>query len=91
MNEKLIERAKRRESLLAQGTMQRLVFAQSITQWRKPLAFADYGLAAFRYIKGHPAFLVGGGIVLTVLRPRRAGKWLRRGWVVWQVVRKLSS
>jgi hypothetical protein len=91
MNEKFIQRGKRREYLIEQAAMQRIAFAQSITPWRKPLAITDFGLAAFRYIKSHPTCLAGGSLLLMVLRPRRVGRWLRRGLVVWQVVRKLSS
>jgi hypothetical protein len=96
VNEKLIRLAERRERLVAQAAAQRMVLAQNIEPWRVPLARADQGLAVLRYIKGHPAWIVGGVALLAVLRPGRAraagvGKWLTRGWATWQMVRKLRG
>lgn len=91
MNEKSIRLAERRERLVAQAAAQRMALAQNIEPWRNPLARADQGLAALRYIKSHPAWIVGGVALLAALRPGRAGKWLRRGWVTWQMVHKLRG
>jgi len=91
MNEKLIRLAERRERLVAQAAAQRMALAQNIEPWRTPLARVDQGLAALRYIKSHPAWIIGGGVLLAVLRPGRAGKWLGRGWVTWQMLHKLRS
>lgn len=96
MNDKLIRLAARREQLIAQAATQRMALAQSIEPWRAPLALADQGLAVVRLIKSRPAWLVGAALLLAVVRPAglrsgRMGKWLRRGWVTWQVVRNLRS
>lgn len=91
MNKKLIRLAERRERLVAQAAAQRMVLAQNIEPWRMPLARADQGLAALRYIKHHPAWIVGGGVLLVALRPGRVWKWLRRGWVAWQMLHKLRG
>ena len=91
MNDKLIRLAERRERLVAQAAAQRMALAQNIEPWRTPLARADQGLAALRYIKNHPAWIVGGVALLAILRPSRIGKWLGRGWVTWQMMRKLRG
>ena len=91
MNEKLIRLAERRERLVAQAAVQRMTLAQNIEPWRVPLARVDQGLAALRYIKSHPAWIVGGGVLLAALRLGRVGKWLRRGWVAWQMMHKLRG
>lgn len=91
MNDKLIRLAERRDRLVAQAAAQRISLAQNIEPWRQPLARADQGLAALRYIRSHPAWIVGGAVLLAVLRPGRIGKWLGRGWVTWQMVRKLRG
>ena len=91
MNEKLIRLAERRERLVAQAAVQRMTLAQNIEPWRVPLARVDQGLAALRYIKSHPAWIVGGGVLLAALRLGRGGKWLRRGWVAWQMMHKLRG
>jgi hypothetical protein len=91
MSQNLTQLAERRERLVAQAAAQRTTLAQSIDPWRAPLALADQGLAALRFIKRHPAWIVGGGILLAALRVNRVGKWLERGWVTWQIVQKLRG
>ncbi len=91
MNDKLIRLAERREHLVAQAAAQRTALAQSIEPWRIPLTLVDQGLSALRFIRSHPAWIVGGAALLAVLRPGRAGKWLRRGWLSWQIINKLRS
>jgi len=91
MNEKSSRLAERRERLVAQAAAQRMALAQNIEPWRLPLARADQGLAALRYIKSHPAWIVGGAVLLAIVRPGRAGNWLARGWVTWKMVQKLRG
>ncbi len=91
MNDKLIRLAERRERLVAQAAAQRMTLAQNIEPWRNPLARVDQGLAVLRYIKSHPAWIVGGAVLLAALRPGRVGKWLGRGWVTWQMLHKLRG
>lgn len=91
MSEKLIRLAERRERLVAQAAAQRMALAQSIEPWRTPLARVDQGFALLRYIKCHPAWIAGGVALLAALRLGRAGKWLGRGWVTWQMMHKLRG
>jgi len=91
MNEKLMRLAARRERLIAQAAAQRMALAKTVEPWRIPLAQADQGLAMLRYIKSHPAWLVGGGALLVAMKPSRVGKWLQRGWIAWQIIRKLRT
>lgn len=76
----------RRDRLVAQCALQRAVLTQNIEPWRIPLARIDRGLAALRYIKSNPVWMVGGGALLAALRLGRVGKWLGRGWVAWRMV-----
>jgi len=91
MNGKLARLAERREQLIAQAAAQRTALAQSIEPWRTPLTWVDLGLDALRALKRRPVWLLGGVAVLAALRLKRAGKWLRRGWVTWQVMQKLRA
>lgn len=91
MNPKRVGLAERRERLIAQAALQRMAVAQNIEPWRRPLALADQGLAALRYIKSHPAWIVGGVTLLAAMRPGRIGMRLRRGWMAWQIVNKLRG
>lgn len=83
--------AERRRHLVAQASAQRMALAQNMAVWHRPLALADTGLAALRFIKSHPVWIAGGSLLLSSLRPGGLGKWLRRGWLTWQVIRKLRS
>lgn len=91
MSANLARLRERRERLVAQAAMQRKALAQDIEPWRIPLALADQGLAALRYVKTHPEWVVGVVVLLAALRPRRVGKWLGRGWVSWRVMHGLRG
>ena len=93
MNRKLIRLAERRSLLIAQAAAQRDALATHMTPWRSRLALADKGIAAVRYLRSHPALIVGGALLVAALRPRRAGAgtWLQRGLLAWQIGRRLRS
>jgi hypothetical protein len=91
MNANSARLADRRERLITLAATQRAALAESIEPWRIPLARVDQGVAALRAIKRNPAWLVGGLVLFTVLRPFHVVKWLQRGWVAWQMLRGLRS
>jgi hypothetical protein len=91
MNQKLLRVAEKRNRLIAQAASQRSALGQDVESWRMPLARADQGLAALRYIKAHPIPMVGGVLLLALLRPRNAGKWLGRAFVSWRVLHRLRG
>lgn len=91
MNKKQTRLAERRESLIAQAAAQRSALGWNMEPLRAPLAKADRGLAALRYVRQHPVWLVGGVAALAALRRFRTGKWLTRGVLAWQMVRKLRG
>lgn len=91
MNENLIKLAKRRARLVAEAEAQRVSIDENVDVWRKPLAMADQGLYAFRYVRNHPLIVAGGGTaLLSLLRPSSFGKWFRLGWVASLVLKKYS-
>ena len=91
MNEKPTQLALKRERLITQAAQQRTTLARSVQTWRGPLALADKGVSALRYLKRNPLWVVGGVAVLVVLRRQSAGKWLRRGWMAWSMVRRIRG
>jgi hypothetical protein len=91
MNKELIRLTERRERLVTRAAAQRVELAQNIEPWRIPLALADRGMTALRYIKSHPEWIVGIVVLLAALRPGRVGKWLGRGWVTWQMMHTLRG
>jgi len=88
MNRKLTRLAERRSVLIAQAAAQRTALAHNVAPWRARLALADRGIAAVRYVRSHPALMVGGALLLAALRRQRVGKWLQRGWLAWQIGRR---
>lgn len=96
MNEKLQNPqktlAQRREQLIAQSAQQREQLAHIAQQWRAPLSLADKGLALIGLIKQHPILAAGSSVLLLkLLRQKRIGKWIGRGFAAWQIIRKLHS
>jgi YqjK-like protein len=91
MNKKLIRLAERRERLVTRAAEQRVALAQNIEPYRLPLALADRGINALRYIRSHPEWLVGVVVLLAALRPGRVGKWLGRGLVPLQILYTLRG
>jgi hypothetical protein len=92
MNRNLKKLAERRQLLIAQIASQRMSLTHNAHSWLKPLSIADKGLVVLRYIKNHPLLIAGDGVaLLTMARPSGIGKWFRRGWLAWQVIKKLKS
>jgi hypothetical protein len=91
MNRQLHRLAERRRQLVRQAAGQRDVLAQQLAPWRARLTLADQGVTAVRYIGRHPAWMMGIALLLAAWRPRLVGTWLQRGWVVWQLGRRLRG
>ncbi len=91
MNQKRISPGERRLQLVAQITAQRALLALEMEPMRAHLALADKGVAVVRYIRQHPVITLGGGLFLALMRTRGAGKWLQRGWLFWQMGRRLRK
>ena len=92
MNKKLLKLGQRRERLVLDAAKQRVQLAQSTEVWREPLALAEQVLAAISYIKKHPILIAASTVVLVrLVRKSFIGKWLGRGMMAWQLVRKLQS
>lgn len=89
MKQTLIQLAERREHLIARVAAQRVALADVIEPWRAPLALADQGLFALRFLKRHPVWIVGSVVLLATFRLGGSMKWLRRGWVSWQIARRV--
>lgn len=89
MNKKSIRLAERRSLLITQAAAQRTALAHNLAPWRARLALADRGIAAVRYVRNRPGLLLAAALVVAALRPRRLGTWLQRGWLAWQIRRRL--
>ncbi len=89
MSKKLKQIALKREQLQQQIARQRIVMARDIEPLTKPLAVADQALELLRRASAHTGLVVGGLIILATWRNRGPGKWLRRGWLTWEVSQNL--
>lgn len=90
MNKKLSILAAHRQQLVAQAAAQREALVAHIEPWQTPLAIADKGLEAIRYVKRHPALMLGVVALFAILRRYPGGKWLQRGWAMYELTRNLS-
>jgi hypothetical protein len=91
VEQRLVELSRRRAELVARSASQRGELADIGHAWRVPMAIVDQGVTVWRFVRGHPALLVGLGVAFAVARPRRAVKWLQRGWTVWRFFRGLAA
>jgi hypothetical protein len=92
MNHNLKKLADRRQLLIAQIASQRTSVNYNARSWLKPLSIADKGLVVLRYIKNHPLLIAGDSVALiSMARPSGIGKWFRRGWLAWQVIKKFKK
>ena len=91
MNLNLDRIAQRRSHLQEVAAIQRAQLSQGVERLRAPLALADRGVEAIRFMRRNPLVLGGASILFVALRRYRMGKWLQRGWLAWQVVRRLRN
>lgn len=90
MNARLAELAMRRERLVARCAEQRAALADSVQGLHAPLQMADRALSMLAFVRRHPLVTVAAGALAFALRPRRAGLWLKRGWLVWRLARAVE-
>ena len=90
MNKKLTVLAKHRQQLVAQAAEQRAALGANVAPWHAPLALADKGLEAVRYVKRHPVLMIGVVALFAILRRHPGGKWLQRSWAMYELARKFG-
>lgn len=83
MNEKMFELMQSRGKLLARIAAQREQMTEIGTHWRTPLALADQGVAAVRFLRCHP-LLAAGAMAFFVIRRRGVAGLVRGMWRVWK-------
>jgi YqjK-like protein len=94
----LTEIRARRAHLMARAAVERERICVQLHALEAPLALVDKSIAAARYIRRHPQWILAALVLLAVLRPRRALSWARNGLIAWrswrwisQSLRKLST
>ncbi len=87
----LTEIRARRAHLMARAAVERERICVELHAWEAPLALADKGYAAARYVRQHPQWIVAAVVLLVVLRPRRALSWARNGLLAWRAWRWIAQ
>jgi len=83
MNKKMFELTQNRGELLARIAAQREQMTEIAAEWRTPLALADQGVAAVRFLRFHP-LLVAGIMAFFVIRRRSVAGLVWGVWRVWK-------
>ncbi|MDI1308063.1 MAG: YqjK-like family protein [Methylotenera sp.] len=91
MNDTFKNRVQKRQHLVAEAALQRLQLSQQAEILRKPLALVDNGLNIARYIKHHPILLASSATILTIANKSKAAKWVKRGWLTWQLTKRIIN
>jgi len=91
VNERLLALALKRARLIERAAREREDLAHALQSLSQPLGFLDRCLGVVRFIIDRPPLLGGVALLLAWLRPRRAFKWARRGFGVWQGYRWLTE
>jgi hypothetical protein len=90
MNQVSEIRAKRAQ-LLARAAVQRERLSVQLQPWETPLALVDKGIAAVRYVRRNPQWIVAAVLLFAVLRPRRAIALARNGLIAWRAWRWVAA
>ena len=80
MKRHLTDITNRRQALLGKIDNQRMEVAALSRQWQKPLAAADLGLKAVRYIRAHPGWVIGSVTLLLVWRRKGLFHFAQMSW-----------
>jgi hypothetical protein len=90
MNQKLFELTQYRGELLARIAVQREQMTEFEAELNAPLALADQGLAAVRFLRRHP-LLVAGTMAFFVIRRHSMTGLIWGAWRMWKGYRDLAS
>ena len=90
MNKKLHELTQRRTELLTRISTQREQMAEIEAEWKAPLALADHGVSAVRFLRQNP-LLIAGVMAFFVIRRNSLAGLMWGVWRVWKGYRYLTS
>jgi|APFre7841882630_1041343.scaffolds.fasta_scaffold101399_2 hypothetical protein len=83
--------ALRRQRLLLRSAALRATLAEQSVAIETPLAAADRVYAGARWLYRQRGWLIGGVVIVLVVRPRRAWRLLRFGWWAWRSARRAQT
>ena len=80
----------RREQLVARSGQLRMSLVVQTAALRPRSLLAGGASTASMWVQDHPGWLLGGMVVLVVLRPRRVWRWGSRLLGAWQIVKRVQ-
>lgn len=90
MNKQMHAVMRRRGELLERIAAQRGQLAEAGARWQAPLALADRGLAAARFLRARPALVVAI-VALFIIRRRGMAGLVRNCWLAWKGYRHFAA
>jgi hypothetical protein len=88
---RLDEIARRKALLAAHIDAYRTSVAVAGQSLEKPARIVDRGLAIVAYVQARPWLVAAGTAAVVALRPRRLGRWVGRGWILWRAIGVLGA
>lgn len=91
MNPKVVELALKKQRLQLKAAAQRVMILQALESASPAFTAAERIRAGLRWARSHPEWVAGIAVALIVARPRAFIRWARRGFFVWQSLRRLRG
>ena len=91
MNQRDLELALRKQRLLIHSQALRERWGTQAQALRPVATGLDRVRAGARWLTAHPQAVFAGALVIGLLKPRATFRWARRGFIVWQLWRKLRQ
>ena len=79
----------RQQRLIARSTHLREAFAMDVRQIKTPVVLIDQLVSGLDWLRKHPAWPVGGLVLATLIRPRKAVSWAGGLWWAWGAVKQV--
>ena len=91
MNEKRLVLAERQGALKARIALQREQLAAHAWPLEEALALGDKAVAGADWVKANPVPVGAAVAVVALLKPARAWRWAKRGFLAWRGWRKVQD
>ena len=91
MNHRLLELALKRERLIERCGGQRERLVETSRGLRRLCAAGDRAMAAGRSLRRNPEWVIAASVALAVVRPKRAWRLLKSGFVAWRIWRAIRK
>ena len=88
MSPELVELALRKQRLQIRSADQRAAMIHHARGIQPVFRKIDTVIDGVLWMRDHARIVTGIGIFALIARPRAAVRWLRRGWLGWQLIRR---